>query len=159
MTNTSSITQYAPTEEVLLHKEPEQINQENENKDRDNESRPLDSTNTARPSLSVQILDPAESLEKEGVTEISPSMATITNDSISIKPIAIAIPLGVDDDHFPKQSRTSMAIKLLQPNSFPGTLVALLCSGTILMGLAVVGTLVAKLLDSRNSVHDSDGIW
>ena len=158
MTNTSSITQYAPTEEVLLHKEPEQINQENENKDIDNESRPLDSTNIARPSLSVQILDPAESLEK-GVTEISPSMATITNDSISIKPIAIAIPLGVDDDHFPKQSRTSMAIKLLQPNPFPGTLVALFCSGTILMGLAVVGILVAKLLDSRNSVHDSDGIW
>lgn len=161
MTTTSFLAQRNPTEEARFHKEPNQMNETNGNEHNDNENHKPAPTTLTCPRPSVRILDPSAAellvLEEKGVTEMSIVMATSTEDgSIRTNPIAIAIPLGADDDPLPTQDSTTTAAKPLPPHPFPGTFVALLCSGTILLGF---GALVAKVLKSYNNVPNIDEIW
>ena len=161
MTNTPSIVQCSSTEASLLSAESGKINLRNGdgNQNKRNHNR-ISTSPTACSPPSVRILDPADFLEN-GEAENGSAIVKDTDDSttFNIQSIAIAIPVGVDDPHVAVENSATLARKPLAPEPFPQTMVALLCSGTVLLGLAVVGTLVEKILDSYNGMYAADEMW
>lgn len=162
MNNTPSITRCISTEDSLPHTKYDKTNVRSgdENQKKIMHDR-ISTSATTCPPPSIRILDPVEFLENGG-TEYSgpPSLVKCADTSSSgTKPIAIAIPLGVDSSHFAMDNTATLAEKTLPPDPFPQTMVALLCSGTVLLGLAVVGTLVGKILNSYNNVYTTEELW
>ena len=121
----------------------------------------VNKTNTAPENHSSlypldRILDSTDAL-KTGESIKSSSIATKLTDEDSVVPIAIAVPLGEPEEYNAEKGATSTTItaspkaqcdfaiaKESTPADFHRTIIALVCSGTILLGFAVIGTLVIK---------------
>mmetsp|Transcript_9831 Transcript_9831/g.20433 ORF Transcript_9831/g.20433 Transcript_9831/m.20433 type:complete len:155 (-) Transcript_9831:157-621(-) len=100
---------------------------------------------------SVRVLDSMEDLETGDGKTIT------TTDRNTDNPIAVAIPLGIPPCHekrnvtktsnriitAPKPTSTS-PIRFDESNPAYKTTLAVLCSATVILGCAVIGTLVAK---------------
>lgn len=163
MNNTPSIARCISMEDSLPHAKYDKTNgwsgDDNQKKIMHNR---ISTSPTPCPPPSIQILDPVEFLEIGGAEYSGPPAPVKSADTSSsgTKPIAIAIPLGVDSSHVALENTATLAEKTLPPDPFPQTMVALLCSGTVLLGLAVVGTLVGKILHSYNNVYTTtEELW
>lgn len=100
-----------------------------------------------------------EALEKGEAKMITGSTDLNTNGEEEDEHVAVAIPLGCapsDDDNSNARKKPDQIITVPKPPpsskfrfdgsrpDFQRTLLAVVCSGTILLGCAVIGTLVAK---------------
>ena len=165
MNNTPSITRCISTEDSLSHTKYDKTNARSGdgNQKKIMHNRILTSATTCPPpSIRILDLDPVEFLENGGAEYSGPPAPVKCADSTSssgTKPIAIAIPLGVDSSHFAMDKTATLPEHTLPPDPFPQTMVALLCSGTVLLGLAVVGTLVGKILHSYNDAYTTEELW